>query len=126
MDSIRTKRYTRKRSVPRFASLILLALVALVSFSFAQSASSKLTQTLCQLYKDINSIIPVVAFVLFILSGVAYAAGNFFGAEMRARAVTWSMSMLTGAIIGLLITQFASIIITNLMGTGASITTLCP
>ena len=110
----------------RSLSLILFIIAAFASVSFAASASSTLTTTLCTLYKDLNSIIPVVAFVLFILSGVAYAAGQFFGAETRARAITWSMSMLTGAIIGLLITQFASLIITNLMGSGSTISTLCP
>ena len=105
-------------------SLILFAFITFTSISFA--TTNTLTTTLCTLYKDLNSIIPVVAFVLFILSGVSYAAGQFFGAETRARAITWSMSMLTGAIIGLLITQFASLIITNLMGSGSTITTLCP
>lgn len=103
--------------------MILLMLFTFISVSFAQA--TQLTTTLCQLYNSLNSIIPIVAFVLFILAGTAYAVGQFFGAEMRARAVTWSMSMLTGAIIGLLITQFASLIISNLVSTGTSITTLC-
>ena len=58
-------------------------------FAQASSASTQLTTTLCQVYKDLNTIIPVVAFVLFVLSGVSYAAGQFFGAETRARAITW-------------------------------------
>jgi len=108
-------------------TLVLLLSITFISICFAQTstASSKLTTTLCTLHRDLNSIIPVVAFVLFILSGVSYAAGQFFGAETRARAITWSMSMLTGAIIGLLITQFASLIITNLMGSGNTIEQLC-
>ena len=103
-------------SVPR-PLIIALLLLAFSQIGFAASTTNQLTTTLCQLYKDLNSIIPVVAFVLFVLSGTSYAAGQFFGAETRARAITWSMSMMTGAIIGLLITQFASIIITNLLGT---------
>ena len=107
--------------------IVLLSFIAFASISFAQasSASSKLTTTLCQVYKDLNSIIPVVAFVLFILSGVSYAGGQFFGAETRAKAITWSMSMVTGAVIGLLITQFASLIITNLVGSAGSVTSYC-
>jgi hypothetical protein len=109
-------------------TVVLLLSIAFASTSFAQSSasSSKLTTTLCQVYKDLNSIIPIVAFVLFILSGFSYAGGQFFGAETRARAITWSMSMLTGAIIGLLITQFASLIITNLIGSASNISSLCP
>jgi uncharacterized membrane protein YozB (DUF420 family) len=106
---------------------VLLSFIAFTSISFAEtsSASSKLTATLCQIYTDLNSIIPVVAFVLFILSGVSYAGGQFFGAETRAKAITWSMSMVTGAVIGLLITQFASLIITNLVGSAGSVTSYC-
>ena len=94
-------------------AMLILSLFSSVVFA----AAEQLTTTLTKLYCDLSSIIPIVAFVLFVLSGVSYAAGQFFGAEMRARAITWSMSMLTGAIIGLLITQFAQIIITNLIPT---------
>jgi len=96
-----------------------VAMLILSLFSSVVFAQAQLTSTLNKLYCDLSSIIPIVAFVLFVLSGVSYAAGQFFGAEMRARAITWSMSMLTGAIIGLLITQFAQIIIKNLIPTAA-------
>jgi hypothetical protein len=99
------------RSIFSFTLIVVSVLAGIV---FAQAAT-QLTSTLNRIYCDLNSIIPVVAFVLFVLSGVSYATGQFFGAEMRARAITWSMSMLTGAIIGLLITQFAQIIIKNLI-----------
>jgi len=132
MQSKRTpktkKRNERNRPTElRSLILVLLSFIAFTSISFAQAsgASSKLTTTLCQVYKDLNSIIPVVAFVLFILSGVSYAGGQFFGAETRAKAITWSMSMVTGAVIGLLITQFASLIITNLVGSAGSVSSFC-
>ena len=93
---------------------ILISLILLSSLSFAQGAT-RITETLCEVYNTVNQIIPIVAFVLFVLAGVAYASGQFFSAELRARAISWSMSMVTGAIIGLLITTFASLIITNLI-----------
>jgi len=112
----------------KYASLVLF-LSVFSPLVFAQTggstqASSKLKTTLCDLYKDLKSIIPTVAFVLFVLAGVAYAGGQFFGAETRAKAISWSMSMVTGAVIGLLIMQVASLIITNL--SGQQLSTICP
>jgi Na+-driven multidrug efflux pump len=56
-----------------------------------------------------------MAFTLFVLAGAAYGAGNFFGAEIRAKANSWAMSCITGGIIALLIILFSDILITNLM-----------
>ncbi|MCS7109546.1 MAG: hypothetical protein NZ903_01985 [Candidatus Micrarchaeota archaeon] len=104
----------------------LAIFLCLLSISYAQGgqSSERLKTTLCALYKDLNSIIPTVAFVLFVLAGVAYAGGQFFGAETRARAISWSMSMVTGAVIGLLIVQVASVLISNL--SGYRVEQICP
>ena len=64
----------------------------------------------------VEGLLPVMAFVLFILAGVAYAVGNFFGAEMRAKAVGYAMNMLTGAIIALILSIIGPTIITSLGG----------
>lgn len=109
-------RHTLKRM---FCVLLLMSL----SFAATDTTSQKLTSALCDVKKTLDSVLPVVAFVLFVLAGTAYAVGQFFGAEMRARANTWAMSCVTGAIIGLLIVQFAGMIIKNL--TGYETTTLC-
>lgn len=108
---------SRRKSKANSAVFLAVVLALFSSFSFAQTTgtSQKLTQTLCSLYTNINSVIPTVAFVLFVLAGLAYAGGQFFGAEMRAKSTSWAMSMVTGAVIGLLIVQFASLIITNLV-----------
>jgi hypothetical protein len=52
------------------------------------------------------------------LAGVAYGIGNFFGAEVRAKANSWAMSCITGAIIALLIIVFSNVLIDNLIGPG--------
>lgn len=105
---------------------LVFALLLFISISFAQTSqgSEKLKTTLCSLYKDLNSVIPTVAFVLFVLAGVAYAGGQFFGAETRAKSISWSMSMVTGAVVGLLITQVGSVLITNL--SGYDLSSVCP
>lgn len=122
-------KHAKARSKDRFLSLWLaFILFIFVSFSFAQGTASRssenLKSTLCALYSDLNSIIPTVAFVLFVLAGVAYAGGQFFGAETRAKSISWSMSMVTGAVVGLLIVQVASVLITNL--SGYQLSEICP
>ncbi len=53
----------------------------------------------CTLYDYVS----IVAFLMINLSSVIFALGNMFGAETRARANVWATSMLTGAIIGLVL-----------------------
>ncbi|MFH8120414.1 MAG: hypothetical protein QXS37_06435 [Candidatus Aenigmatarchaeota archaeon] len=104
----------------------LIFLLVFVSLSFANGATTQLQSALCTVYKTVDSILPVFAFALFAMAGAAYAAGQFFGAEMRARAQAWSMSMLTGAIIGILIVIVSKEIIKALLPNAPDITTLCP
>lgn len=128
--SLKSKKSSHSVSGRFLIRVFLVLLFSVFSLVFAQAggqagqASSRLKTTLCDLYKDLHSIIPTVAFVLFVLAGVSYAGGQFFGAETRAKAVSWSMSMVTGAVIGLLIMQVASVLITNL--SGQQLSTICP
>lgn len=115
----------------RFQLAFALFFILLSSLFSAQTtttttgaSSEKLKTTLCSLYKDLNSVIPTVAFVLFVLAGVSYAGGQFFGAETRAKSISWSMSMVTGAVVGLLIVQVASVLISNL--SGYTLSDVCP
>jgi len=95
-----------------------LALLVLVSMSFAATCpgTDQLSTTLCSIYCLLNGIIPVMAFTLFVLAGVAYGIGNFFGAEVRAKANAWAMSCITGAIIALVIIIFSDVLINNMIG----------
>jgi len=116
---MRRARARNKGQLSAFSWLAFaLSFIFILSLSFAQgtttASSEKLKTTLCNLYKELNSVIPAVAFVLFVLAGVSYAGGQFFGAETRAKAISWSMSMVTGAVVGLLIVQVASLLISNL------------
>jgi len=98
----------------RFARLGFFAIL-LVSSVFADDT---LTATLTSIYCMLYGIIPIMAFTLFVLAGVAYGIGNFFGAEIRAKANSWAMSCITGAIIALIIIIFSDILINNLIGEG--------
>lgn len=68
---------------------------------FAQTDS--LECILLKLCNDIMNIIPSLSFLLMTVAAVAYAAGNFFDAQTRARAHVWAMSCIVGAIIGAVI-----------------------
>jgi predicted Co/Zn/Cd cation transporter (cation efflux family) len=106
----------------RWIQICLFALI-LVASAFAD-ASDNLTTTLTGIYCLLYGIIPLMAFVLFTLAGAAYGIGNFFGAEVRAKANSWAMSCITGAIIALIIVLFSDILINNLIGSSYTIT--CP
>ncbi len=130
MRTSKARRHGQSIYFNRFQLAFALFFVFLSSFLSAQTttttgaSSEKLKSTLCSLYKDLNSVIPTVAFVLFVLAGVSYAGGQFFGAETRAKAISWSMSMVTGAVVGLLIVQVASVLISNL--SGYTLSEVCP
>lgn len=95
----------------------LIIFILMLGFVFADEASSKIINAVCSVYNLLNGVLPVIAFVLFVLAGVAYAAGNFFGAEMRAKATGWAMNMITGAIIALILSTVGPSILTALYGT---------
>ena len=110
------------------AGLIRMVLFALLlSYPvLATEGSTQITTTLTKIYCLLQGLVPLMAFVLFVLAGAAYGAGNFFGAEMRAKANSWAMSCITGGIIALLIILFSNILISNLMP-GFDMNTLsCP
>ncbi|PIZ98774.1 hypothetical protein COX84_01705, partial [Candidatus Micrarchaeota archaeon CG_4_10_14_0_2_um_filter_49_7] len=46
----------------------------------------------------VKTLLPTVALLMIIAAGVLYAAGQFMGAETRARASVWATAMLTGAV----------------------------
>jgi len=98
------------------AGLARMAFFALLlSYPVAAEASTQITDTLTDIYCLLFGLVPLMAFTLFVLAGAAYGAGNFFGAEMRAKANSWAMSCITGGIIALLIILFSDILISNLM-----------
>ena len=94
---------------------ILISLHAVVFMStlvLAQSASAtQITGALGEICNLFAAVLPVIGFVLFVLAGVAYAAGNFFTAEIRAKATSWAMNMILGAIISFLLWIVAPTII---------------
>lgn len=83
-------------------SKTLFILSVLVSVMFAQGISN-LSSAISNVCGQISGFLPIVAFMLIVFAGVTYAAGQFLGAETRARASVWATAMLVGALIGIVI-----------------------
>jgi len=120
MTSVKTAVNSAVCALTSRAGLIRMAfIVLLLSYSglvvAASEGSTQITATLTSIYCLLKDLVPLMAFTLFVLAGVAYGAGNFFGAEVRAKANSWAMSCITGGIIALLIILFSNILISNLM-----------
>jgi len=110
-------------ALSRFGILSLL-LISLV-FAGTPSAATKITGLVCTIYKILTSVFPIIVFTLFVLAAVAYGFGQFFGADTRAKAATWAMACLTGAIIMLIIYLLGPTIIGSLYQQ-VDMTTACP
>jgi hypothetical protein len=96
------------------ALFILLAFSLMAGMLFAQDDSGQTTAqptggmnnvkvALSDLCIQVKSIIPVVLFLMIVVGGVVYSAGQVFGAEVRSRANVWATAMVIGAIICVLI-----------------------
>ena len=85
-------------------------------------ATDYLEASLTDLCGQIQNLIPITAMLLVVTAGVVYSAGQFFGAETRARANVWATSCLTGAILGIIIAVVAPCILGQLAGTGTCLT----
>ena len=92
-----------KYLLPLFAVAVLAGIVA----ADTSSTASQINASLCAIKGLIEQILPTVAFLMLLMAGLVYAAGQAFGAEMKAKAQGWAMSMLVGAIIGLLLAVLA-------------------
>ncbi|RME79206.1 MAG: hypothetical protein D6769_03035 [Methanobacteriota archaeon] len=78
----------------------LLPILLIVAFTVASPSNLQTAlQGLCQFLFD---IVGDLAMVMILLSSVSYAAAQIFSAEMRARVIVWSQSLLQGAFIGIL------------------------
>jgi len=109
----------KKRS--QMSAVLLLVLVFAFRVVAAVEGSDQIRCAMYDLCVMFETLLPIFAFVLFILAGVAYAVGNFFGAETRAKAIGYAMNMLTGAIIALLLGIIGPTILGALMPTTSSI-----
>ncbi len=100
---------------------IYLFLILFVGMASAQQGCSNiqdLEQALTCLCTTLYSYVSMIAFVMITLSSLVYALGQMFGAETRARANVWATSMLTGAIIGIVLIIIVPAFVAILLGKG--------
>jgi len=92
--------------------LLLMCLVAPVFASVSTTAmAANIRVALCGFQVLVYTILPTLALIMFLFAGLAYAAGQVFGAEMRAKAQGWAMSLLVGGIVGIFIAVLAPILV---------------
>jgi len=104
----------------RFRSIfVLLLLGGALLATDTGDAGANLKCTMKAVCDLLDGLIPFIAFTLFVIAGAAYGAGQFFGADTRAKASGWAMSAVTGAIIMILIYLIGPTIINSLYGSDA-------
>jgi hypothetical protein len=81
------------------------------------SSSTTLEGALQDFCLLLYGIVGQLAFVMVVLSSVVFTAGQFFGAEARARMAVWANSMLIGAITGILMVILVPWFLGMLIGT---------
>ena len=92
--------------------VLLFSLVSLaLSFADTTTATQTLSAAICAIYDIVKNLLPIFGFVLFVLAGVVYAGGNFFGAETRAKAQGWAMNMIVGALIAFIISILGPVLL---------------
>ena len=72
---------------------------------------------------QVYNLLPPVAMLLVIAGAVTYAAGQFAGAEMRARATGWATAMLVGALFAFVIVLLLGGFLKTLMNQAGITTT---
>ena len=104
-----------KMKARRYA-LLFAATLAFSGLAFATISAGGVNSALCQIKDLVVAVLPTLALILFFLAGIAYAAGQAFGAETKAKAQGWAMSMLVGGIIGILLAVIAPVIVGAFVG----------
>lgn len=97
-----------------YLTLLLLASIANATVT---SIATQFASQICTLKYVVYGLLPPVAFVMFLLAGLVYAAGQAFGAETKAKAQGWAISMLVGGIIGIILVILAPAFV-NILTTG--------
>ena len=100
----------------KYTKVLLCMLLAIGVASAANATIAKMASTiaagLCNFKILVVGVLPALSLILFLFAGLAYAAGQAFGAEMRAKAQGWAMSLLVGGIIGIFLAVLAPILVT--------------
>ena len=91
-----------KPSPAIFFSFLLLSASGLFAAS-AVSGAVNVADSLCQIYNDMQGLLPPLAMLLVVLAAVIYAAGQVGSAEFRANSGKWATALIVGAVLSLVL-----------------------
>jgi len=100
----------------------LLAVVMFAGFAYAEPGfdpSQHASEHLQSLVELLYSVAAPLAMGLFVFSGIVYSVGQAFDKATREKAKNWSMSIITGVSVGVLIMVFAPFAVGFILGMGA-------
>jgi hypothetical protein len=115
----------------RYAAALLSVVLSMGVVSATTTSTSAMAESiakgLCDFKILVTGVLPTLALILFLFAGLAYAAGQAFGAETKAKAQGWAMSLLVGGIIGIVLAVLAPILVNIFVGmtTGMSVVAGC-
>lgn len=77
-----------------------------------------LTSNLCNIIGTVRTVVGIFALVLFVVGGVLYAAAHFLPAagNIRSSLQGWSLGMIMGGIIGIILVIAAPWIVSTVVG----------
>ena len=111
--------------------LLLAALFAGVVLASAQTPANTqgIQNTLCGVIAAVQTVVGVVAILLFVLGGIMYAIAHMMpsSGQLRGNLQGWSMGMIVGGIVGLILVLLApglvSFIISSAAAGGGAVST---
>ncbi|QLJ52204.1 MAG: hypothetical protein Sv326_0029 [Candidatus Fermentimicrarchaeum limneticum] len=106
----------------KYMVLLLCLSYLMLPVSATGSMATRIRDALCGFQTLVYTILPTLALIMFLFAGLAYAAGQVFGAEMRAKAQGWAMSLLVGGILGIFIAVLAPILVSIFVSMSGSMT----
>lgn len=96
------------------ALVSLLLLLDLLATASAQGNTVQLlTSTLCGIVGGVRAVVGDLALALFLLGGILYASAHFLpsAGNLKPQAQSWSMAMLIGGVIGVILVIVAPLIV---------------
>ncbi len=101
-----------------FFSLAVLSIILASGLAFADA--NDIIYAITDLCGGLTNLLPSAAMLMVLVGAVVYAAGQVMGAETRARANVWATTLLTGALIGVLISSVAPPLLQAAYGSSVS------
>lgn len=101
--------------------LLVLALPMLFAAPSAPKSTEpqfadKLVSIMCNLYFQIEKIIPVLLVISIAVAALVYLGSQLFGAETKAKGSSMAQSIIIGTIVTVLIILIAPWIVSSLLG----------